>query len=272
MHPSPCNPARGAADDLERIRSRAPLVLSLTNSVVQPLTANLLLAVGAVAAMLNDPQEAAEMIHGGAQALLINLGTLTRSQGKAMLAAVQAANEAGIPWVLDPVAVGALSLRTHLAMILKEQTPKIIRGNASEIRALAGHPARTRGPESTCSSAEALEAAALLARETGAVVLVTGRIDYATDGIRTFSIENGHALMSRMTGTGCSMGALAAACATVSPTPLQAAVSTAVLMGLAGEWAFSQSSRPGTFAAALLDAMDAIDRGYVLKHAHAAAL
>ena len=110
--------------------------------------------------------------------------------------------------------------------------------------ALAGYSSVTKGPESTSSSADALHAARELALHTGAAVLVTGRTDYSTDGRQVTATENGHAMMSRVTGVGCSMGALSAACAAVSPTPLQAAVSTAVLMGIAGEMAFEQSPSP----------------------------
>lgn len=265
--PSSTELADAVSSDLGKIRSRAPLILSLTNSVVQPLTANLLLAVGAVPAMLNDAEEAVEMLGGGAGGLLVNLGTLTRGQSQTMLAAVQEANRLGIPWVLDPVAVGALSLRTRLAEQLKEQTPRIIRGNASEIMALAGYSAVTKGPESTSSSGEAVQAAKELALHTGAAVLVTGPTDYATDGRQVTAVENGHAMMSRVTGVGCSMGALAAACASVSPSPMQAALSTAVLMGLAGQMAFEQSSAPGSFAVSLLDSLYTLSPGQVVEKA-----
>lgn len=253
--------------DLEKIRETAPLVLSLTNSVVQPLTANLLLAIGAVPAMLNDAAEAVDMLRSGTGALLVNLGTVTREQGAAMQTAVREANRLNIPWVLDPVAVGALSLRTRLAGQLKEQSPRIIRGNASEIMALAGYSSVTKGPESTSSSADALHAARELALHTGAAVLVTGRTDYSTDGRQVTATENGHAMMSRVTGVGCSMGALSAACAAVSPTPLQAAVSTAVLMGIAGEMAFEQSPSPGSFAVSLLDSLYALSPEDVVRRA-----
>lgn len=250
-----------------KIREEAPLVLSLTNSVVQPLTANLLLAAGAVPAMLNDAEETVEMLRGGTGALLVNLGTVTHEQGAVMQTAVQEANRLNIPWVLDPVAVGALSLRTRLARQLKEQTPRIIRGNASEIMALAGYSSVTKGPESTSSSADALQAARELALHTGAAVLVTGRTDYSTDGHQVVSTENGHPMMSRVTGVGCSMGALAAACAAVSPSPLQAAVSTAVLMGIAGEMAFEQSPAPGSFAVSLLDCLYSLSPEDVARRA-----
>lgn len=259
--------AERAAQDLERIRAEAPLILSLTNSVVQPITANLLLSVGAAPVMLHDSAEIEEMICGGARGVLVNLGTLTRTQAEAMQTAVRTANENGVPWVLDPVAVGALSLRTELAMQLKTQHPRIIRGNAAEIMALAGCPVHPKGPESTCTGEEAIEAAEGLARATGAAVLVTGQTDYATDGNRTIAISNGCAMMARVTGVGCSMGALTAACAAVSDSALQAAVSSAIIMGLAGEWAYTQSGHPGSFAASLLDAFDVIDRPYLLAHA-----
>ena len=119
--PSSSGLVSAVSRDLEKIREAAPLVLSLTNSVVQPLTANLLLAAGAVPAMLNDAEETVEMLRGGTGALLVNLGTVTHEQGAVMQTAVQEANRLNIPWVLDPVAVGALSLRTRLARQLKEQ-------------------------------------------------------------------------------------------------------------------------------------------------------
>ena len=266
--PSSTGLAHAVAADLEKIRTAAPLVLSLTNSVVQPLTANLLLAVGAVPAMLNDAEEAEEMLRGGASALLVNLGTLTRGQGLTMQAAVQEANRLDIPWILDPVAVGALSLRTGLAEELKERTPRLIRGNASEIMALAGYSSVTKGPESTSSSADAVQAARELALHTGAAVLVTGRTDYSTDGHQVIATENGHAMMSRVTGVGCSMGALAGACAAVSTSPLQAAVSTAVLMGIAGETAFEQSPAPGSFAVSLLDCLYSLSPEEVVRKAN----
>ena len=265
--PSPTDLVHAVSADLEKIRETAPLVLSLTNSVVQPLTANLLLAAGAVPAMLNDAEEAVEMLRGGTGALLVNLGTVTREQGAVMQTAVQEANRLDIPWVLDPVAVGALSLRTRLAEQLKERKPRIIRGNASEIMALAGYSSVTKGPESTSSSADALQAARELALHTGAAVLVTGRTDYSTDGRQVISTENGHAMMSRVTGVGCSMGALAAACAAVSSSPLQAAVSTAVLMGIAGEMAFEQSPVPGSFAVSLLDSLYSLSPEEVARRA-----
>lgn len=248
-----------AAEALQHLREQRPLVLSFTNSVVQPLTANLLLAVGAVPAMLNDGGEAAEMIRICADALLINVGTLSRGQADAMRQAVRAAGEAGVPWVLDPVAVGLLSFRTEFCCeLLNINPPALIRGNGSEIMALAGEDATTRGPESNNSSESAIKAAQRLAKQTGAAVLVTGVIDYATDGATVVSIANGHRLMTRVTGVGCAMGALCGALLAVSSDSLSAAVFAAALMGLAGERAAAAIHLPGSFAVALLDVFDAI--------------
>lgn len=243
---------------LSRMRETRPLVLSLTNDVVRAFTANLLLAVGAVPAMLADAKEAEEMIGSCASALLINTGTLTHPQADVMRAAVRAAvKREKFPWVLDPVAVGLLSFRTALCHeLLSLSAPALIRGNASEILALAGEKSIPRGPESTAESREAVDAARHLAQCVGSVVLLTGATDYATDGVHTWGIAHGHPLMTRVTGVGCAMGALAAACAASADSPLEAAVGTSVILGLAGEKAAARAPHPGSFAAALLDELD----------------
>lgn len=243
-----------AAETLVKIREQKPLVLSLTNSVVRPITANLLLSAGAAPVMLGDASECAEILRGGANALLVNLGTLTKEQSEVMLVAIDAANGAGVPWVLDPVAVGALSFRTNFAKKLLSLSPAIIRGNASEILALAGLGAGGRGVESVSGSESAVEAAKSLAKSTGAAVLVTGKIDYATDGETLIPIANGNAMMTLVTGVGCSMGALTAACVSVEKNALNAAVSCAAITGIAGEIAFEKSGAPGMFAAKFIDA------------------
>ena len=132
---------------LAKLRREAPLVHCMTNAVVTGYTANALLALGAAPAMIHDPEEAAQFA-AIAGALLVNVGTITQDQAAAMRAAVAAANQAGRPWVLDPVAVGFLSLRTTVAAELKRKAPAIIRGNASEIIVLAGFKARTAPPPS----------------------------------------------------------------------------------------------------------------------------
>lgn len=244
-----------AAETLVRIRERVPLVLSLTNSVVQPITANLLLAVGAAPVMLNDAEECEDLLRTCGNALLVNLGTLSREQADVMRRSADVANAGKIPWVLDPVAVGLLKFRTEFVQEILRANPTIIRGNGAEILALAGYDAKSRGPESTCGSDTAVCAAKELAAREKTTVLVTGEIDYVADSGNFSALENGHPLMTRVTGVGCAMGALTAACAAVADTPFHAAVASAALMGIAGEMAFEKSSSPGTFAVALLDAL-----------------
>lgn len=243
---------------LENLRVQKPLILSLTNSVVQSITANMLLAAGASPVMLNDAEESAQLLRICANGLLINVGTLSRSQAEQMRAAVDAAQSAGVPWVLDPVAVGLLGFRTEFCRELLGFSPTLIRGNASEIMALAGEAAGGRGTDTTEDSSAAVQAARQLARQCSCTVLVTGPVDYVTDGERLLALGNGHEIMTRVTGVGCAMGALAAACVAAAPDAFTGAAACAAILGLAGERAAARCPHPGSFAAALLDELDAL--------------
>lgn len=253
------------AQVLEELRRSRPLVLSLTNSVAQSITANMLLAVGAAPVMLRDTEEIAQLLPAACGGLLINVGTLSREQAAAQRHAVACARAAGIPWVLDPVAVGFLRFRTDFCRELLELQPTLIRGNASEIRALAGESSGGRGPESTEESTAALQAACSLARRSGAVVLVTGATDYVTDGTRTMALGNGDPLMTRVTAVGCAMGALCAACIASAPDAFTGAAASAAILGIAGENAAARHPLPGSFAAALLDELAALTPSTVVQ-------
>ena len=262
------NYAEIAASVLRTLRERKPLILSLTNNVVQNITANMLLATGAVPVMLTHSEEIRDLLHSCANGMLINLGTLSEEQVATMQQAVADAAQAGVPWVLDPVAVGLLKFRTHFCEKLLTTPPAMIRGNASEIIALAGaEGALCRGVESAAESEAAIAAAQTLARRTGAAVLVTGETDYATDGTTTIACGNGHPLMTQVTGVGCSMGALCAACIASADTSLHAAAACAAILGLAGERAAAKAPHPGTFAALLLDELHALTEEDLLNDA-----
>lgn len=262
------NYAEIAAYTLRSLRARKPLILSLTNNVVQNITANMLLAAGAVPVMLTHPEEIRDLLHSCANGMLVNLGTLSEEQAGTMQQAVTDAAQARVPWVLDPVAVGLLKFRTQFCEQLLTTPPAMIRGNASEIIALAGEKgALCRGVESAAASEAAIAAAQALAHRTGATVLVTGESDYATDGTTTVACGNGHPLMTQVTGVGCAMGALCSACLAVADTPLHAAVACAAILGLAGERAAANAPHPGTFAALLLDELHALTEEDLLKHA-----
>ncbi|MBE2212707.1 MAG: hydroxyethylthiazole kinase [Opitutaceae bacterium] len=262
---TPATTLANVVEILERLRARRPLVHCLTNQVVKGFTANVLLALGAAPAMVEHPDEAGQFA-GIADALLVNVGTLDEAQMAAIRVAMPAANAAQRPWVFDPVAVGPLGVRTRFASDVLAHRPTVIRGNASEVMALAGLAGGGRGVDSGAESTVAREAARTLARQTGGAVLVTGQTDYAIDSAREVAAANGHILMTRVTGVGCAMGAINAACLAVADSPLAACVATAVLLGLAGERAAAVAARPGSFAVALLDALDALDADTVRAH------
>ncbi len=223
----------------------SPLVHCMTNDVVQTFTANVLLAIGASPAMVIDPGEASQFA-AIADALLINVGTLTVERAEAMRAAAHSATQAGKPWTLDPVAVGALTLRTEFCLELLALQPAAVRGNASEIMALAGMSGGGRGVDTTDTAAAALPAAQALARQLNTVVAVTGEVDYVTDGQRIRMVTGGDPLMTRVVGT--------AAAAAMPGDRLENVAAACGLMKLAGGKA-AQQGGPGSFTPAFLDAL-----------------
>jgi hydroxyethylthiazole kinase len=242
---------------LTGLRKRAPLVHCITNIVATPITANVLLAIGAAPAMVLAAEEAGPFA-AVAGAVLINVGTIVPADTEAMLAAAGSAHARGTPWVLDPVAVGFLSLRTRIAHELLAFHPTIIRGNASEILALAGAGGGGKGVDSTDTSETAIASAKRLAQQTGAVVAVSGVVDYVTDGAAVIAVTGGHVLMTRVTGIGCALGAVLAAFASGGETALQAAVHASAVFGAAGARAAQRAAYPGSFAVAFLDELAAI--------------
>jgi hydroxyethylthiazole kinase len=243
-----------------RVRDRAPLVHCLTNLVVTNFTANVLLAIGAAPAMVVAREEVAEFAPL-ANAVSVNLGTLDLPQSKAIRAAVDAANAAGKPWVLDPVAVGPLRFRTEFAFELLDAHPAVIRGNASEIISLSGGASSGRGVDSTALTDAALDAAQVLALETQAVVAVTGATDYVTDGRRTVALSNGSPLMTRVTGVGCALSATVGAFVGVAGAEgfWLATVAALAYSAVAGELAAREAALPGSFAVAYLDRLASLD-------------
>lgn len=253
---------------LEELRAQVPLVQCLTNSVVVNFTANALLALGASAAMVDNPGESGPFarVAGG---VLVNLGTPTAEQREAMLEAAAAANEADTPWVLDPVAVGSLPVRTPLSYTLRDLRPTVVRGNASEIIAVTGGGQGGRGVDAADAVDAAVPAARALAASTGGVVAVSGAIDVVTDGNDLARVANGHPLLTRVTGGGCALGAVMAAFAAVDDDRFATTVAAITVYTIAAELAAVRAPSPGTFAVAFLDALAEIDPSIV---AHRAAI
>jgi len=256
--PEAIDPAR-IAGILGKVRARRPLVHAITNEVAMALTANVLLAVGASPAMVVGAEEVAEFVVR-ADALLVNIGTLTAPRAHAMRLAVAAAATRPVPWALDPVGAGSTTHRRNFALELAGARPTVIRGNANEIAILAGTPAaEMRGVDASIASADALEAAVALARASGAVVAVTGAIDYITDGARVIRLANGAPMMARVTALGCSASALVAAALAVEADPLHATVAALAWIAIAGEIAATDATGPGTLQPRLLDALFTLD-------------
>ena len=251
-------PVEIIADELTRLRATNPLVHLLTNEVVQEITANVLLAAGASPAMIvaeEEVEEEVEVFASISGALLVNVGTLYPSRLDVMKRAVAAANKAGVPWTLDPVAVGVLAYRTDACRDFLACKPAAIRGNASEILALAGFAGVGRGVDSTAGSDSAVEAAEQLARSTRAVVAVTGETDFITDGTTTWATPWGHPVMTRVVGTGCALSALVAAFTAHAPNRLNAVAAACAVAGICGARAAKSSRGPGSFKADFLDAL-----------------
>lgn len=238
---------------LEEVRARRPLVHNITSYVAMAISANTLLALGASPAMAHAAEEVEDFV-ATADALVINIGTLSSDWSVAMRKAATHAGEVGKPWVLDPVGCGASAYRTHAAVALAALAPDVIRGNASEILSLAGEGAGGKGVESLSNAEEARGAAMALAKRTGAVVAVTGAVDYVTGGGKPIAVRAGHALMPLSTALGCSLSAVIAAFTAVRP-PREAALAALAVFGAAGSAAAARCRGPGHLPAEICDAL-----------------
>ena len=250
--------AAQATENSRKIRETKPLVHNITNYVVMNFTANILLAAGASPVMAHAENEVEEMV-SYAKALVLNIGTLDDAWIASMVKAGKRATELGVPIVLDPVGAGATRLRTEAAKrILGETRVTIVRGNASEILALGGGAAKTKGVDSGDSVEAAAERAVGLSRELGVPVAITGPIDFVTDGRRAVRVAHGHALMGCVTGTGCGATAVVGAFAGVDADPVSAAATALAYYGLAGERAAAGAGGPGSFVPRFLDELHGV--------------
>jgi hydroxyethylthiazole kinase len=242
------------------VRARRPLVHQITNYVVMNETANATLALGALPVMAHAREEVEEMV-GLAGALVINIGTLSPHWVDAMFLAGRAANERGLPVVLDPVGAGATRYRTDIAKRLLDHIDvTVLRGNAGEIATLVGVHAEVRGVESIMADTDPGVLAREAAKRLRLVVSVTGPVDHVSDGESVLGVANGHELLGTVSGTGCMSTAITGCFLAAKPdAPLEAAAEALAAFGVAGEDAARDARGPGTFHAALYDALDALD-------------
>lgn len=244
------------AENLQLVRRKKPLIHHITNYVTVNDCANITLALGASPVMADDVEEVEEMV-SFASALVINIGTLNIRTVEAMIAAGKVATGRGIPVIFDPVGVGATKLRTAVAgRIIREVKPAVIRGNMSEMKFLAGLNVAIKGVDSVADERDGQAIAQELAKRLSCVITITGKRDIITDGTRCYYTDNGHSMLSEVTGTGCMTTSLIAGFCGAGSDWLLGTVAGITAMGIAGELA-QQSLQPeegtGTFRARLFD-------------------
>lgn len=241
--------------DVQQIKKIKPLILNITNDVTMDFIANGLLSVGASPVMSKSESELADLIQI-ASSVVINIGTLDETFMSRCHAACHIANQLQKPIVFDPVGVGATKYRTEQALsILNHYRIAIVRGNASEIAALAGCNVLTKGVDSSMTSDAAIQSAKTLAQQFQTVVAVSGVRDVIVDQKNIQQIARGHALMPMITGTGCLLTAITAAFHAVENDAWLAASNAHLFYSVAGEIAATQTNLPGTFRQYFLDAL-----------------
>lgn len=248
------------------VRKKSPLVHNITNFVVMNNTANTLLAIGASPIMAHAHSEIDEMTNL-CGSLVINIGTLDEYWDQSMLTAAKKANQLNKPYVIDPVGAGATHYRDRILTQLIALRPTAIRGNASEILALAKfNKTKTKGVDSTAESLEAIEAAVHINKQFGAIVCISGETDIIISENRKILIRNGNPLMTKVTGLGCSATAIIGAFIAVIENKTEAVAAATALIAIAGEIAAKTAKGPGTLQLLLLDKLYNITKNEFMSH------
>lgn len=245
-------------DVLRHIKLAKPFCYGMTNYIAANLSANVLLAVGAAPA-IGGAMDWPTVFGANANAVWINSACLMSDSPHQVSQTAQAAHAAGVPWVLDPVALGAgASEYDQVVLGLLAFKPTAIRGNASELIALTGGQGGGKGVETTLTSQDALPYIEEFARRQGCIMAVSGPVDYITDGTRTVSVAGGDARLTQVTGAGCSLGALIAAALSSPTDPLTAVAAAHAFYAEASQRA-SGAQGTGSFAVAFLDTLSLLD-------------
>lgn len=243
------------SNTITKVRNKVPLVQAITNYVTINDCANILLAFGASPAMCEAYDESYEFAKI-ASSLYINVGTLTKEQETSVVMAAIAAKNNNTPVVLDPVACGGIKRKDIVIQkIIELGRVDIIKGNAGEIKHLAGQEVKARGVDSMEGEEGTEEAVKLVANKYSCTVVATGEKDYISDGKRVAIISNGVEMLTKVTGAGCMLGALCGATAAVEEDKFVAAIAAVLAMGLAGEKAYEEAKKPGSFRVKLMDSI-----------------
>jgi hydroxyethylthiazole kinase len=255
---------------LAKLRLSRPLVQAVTNFVSMDIAANALLAIGASPAMIHAPEEAEEFV-ALSSALVVNIGTISKSFLTGMIAAATAADRIGRPWVLDPVGAGATRFRDEAILQLLSLRPAAIRGNASEIISVARiaglhHDLATpKGVDSAHETGAARASAIALARRFKCVVAATGAVDLVTDGERLVLLRNGSPMMAKVTAVGCALSAVVAAFLSLTPDAFTATAAAIAIYGIVGELASERAAGPGSFRVQVIDGLDAVNESDIRR-------
>lgn len=257
-----------AAALIAEIKKARPIVHQVTNYVTMNDCANVILAIGGSPIMANAAEEVEE-VTAKAKALVLNMGTPGRDSLRAMLLAGTKAKAAGIPVVFDPVGAGATSFRKDICRsVVSEINPEIIKGNHSEILYMAGMGSCSSGIDSDLKQECSPDLVRQLAGELKCIVAATGSKDIISDGRSSYSVDNGHEMLSRITGAGCMTGSLTGAFCSVSEDRLTAALAGVLVMGVAGSLAFrslKQGDGIGMFKLRLFDSIYELDGETLLR-------
>lgn len=220
---------------IDRVREQSPLVHNMTNVVVTNFVANGLLALGTSPVMAYAKEEVADMV-SIANSLVLNIGTLREPEVEAMIIAGKAANEKGVPVVLDPVGAGATPYRTNtVKRLLSEVNISILRGNAAEVANVIGEEWQTRGVDAGTGEGNITDLARMAAQKLHMTVVITGKDDVVSNGEESIIISNGHPLLTKVTGTGCLFSSVVGAFASVEPNYLLAAAGASAFYGAVAE-------------------------------------
>ena len=242
------------AESLSTLRATEPLIQHLTNRVTINDVANSTLHWGALPVMADGPNDGPEMAHG-ASAVLLNTGQVNDSLSEAIYETGLAANELGVPVVLDPVGMGSTPTRNELVeRLLADVDFAAIKGNYGEITALAGAEAEVRGVESVGEYDEIEQTAQAVADSADTVVVASGETDIVATADAAYRVDAGHEMMGAVVGTGCILGGTVASfCGGVDDT-LTAALHATLAFGLVGERAADDEySGPASYHTNLLD-------------------
>ncbi|MFS0558010.1 hydroxyethylthiazole kinase [Brevibacillus sp. 179-C9.3 HS] len=242
---------------LNKVREENPLVHNITNVVVTNFTANGLLALGASPVMAYAKQEVADMAKI-AGALVLNMGTLNEQEVEAMVIAGKSANQHGVPVLFDPVGAGATAYRTETSQhIARELDLTLIRGNAAEIANVIGERWEIKGVDAKETGGNVADLAHAAAQKLRTIVAITGKVDVVSDGETTYSIHNGHPILTKVTGTGCLLTSVMGAFAAVEKDRLIAGAAALVCYGVAAQQAAEKAAGvgPGSFQIEFLNAL-----------------